>query len=282
VDHGTPGHGGWPRAALLVLPAFRLAAPNGVTWQGEQLELRLDLPWPERLRLAAAGPQALLLADRRLSFAAARLTGSVPLRAALFPPEGDLHAEDLRVDAPEGPLTLRDAALRFGLSPSGTLTLDLVLTDLVYPLLPTVLGPEVQRLATRVSTRPMPPVPVARRLAHWRAMDGQLTVQDLDLRWGTLQLSGSAELRLDAALQPIGSATLALAGLPETLRAATAAGLLTPSAANGISIVAALMQRPGAAGEQPRVHLPLTLEDRRLTVAGFNLLRLPPLRWVAE
>jgi Uncharacterized protein conserved in bacteria (DUF2125) len=282
VEHGTPARGGWPRAALLVLPEPRLAAPNGVTWQGGRLELRLDLPWPDRLRLAATGPQVLLLDDRRLDFTATDLTGSLPLQAAPLPSEGELRAEGLRAEVPDGPLALRDAALRFASLPDGAVMVDMALAGLNYPPLAPLLGPVVQRLAVRVSSQPVPPLPIARRVAQWRAMGGRLELHDLDVRWGPLQVGGSARFELDPALQPTGGATLELTGLPETLRAATAAGLLTPSGASGLGVMAALLQRSGGGGEPPRVHLPLTLANRRLAVAGFDLLQLPPLRWPAE
>ncbi len=289
VGHGPATRGGWPWAASLTLPMLRLVDPGGLAWQGTALELRLALPWPTRLALAASGAQQLEVGPAVLPFTTTSLTGSLPLLPGPQPLR--LQAEALAAATPAGPLLLRRAALALATQPGGSL-LDLALEGLALPALPAAtaaLGPEIGRVALQLALAgPLPlaalqgGVPSTSQAMAWRDAGGRLELRALDVVWGPVQAGGTGELTLDPTLQPTARATLRLAGLVETLDALLAAGLLTPANARGLRTMVQLLQLAPAEPGPPRLNLPLLLRDRTLSVAGFTLLRLAPLRWSAQ
>ncbi len=278
VAHAEPRRGGWPWAAALHLPDVTLADPQGLGWQSAALELRLVLPLPRRLALEASGPQAVLVGGARWPGSAGLLRGWVPL---VGEGEAELQAEALRLEA--GP-ALQRGWLRLQRSAEGTPVLALSLEGMELPGAALPLGPAVERVSLRAGLVGRLPGAgaVARRAAAWRDDQGRLELRDATLIWGPLRAEGDATLRLDQALQPVGQADLALTGLPETLRALAAAGALPARSASGLGTMAALMARPGPNGGPPRLQVPLAVADRRLSLAGFTLLTLPPLAWPAE
>ena len=281
VEHGPAQRNGWPWAVRLTLPAVRVVEPGGIGWRSESLALRLALPWPRQLALAAEGEQALLAGAESLPFGAASLTGSVPLGGAGQPLR--LQAEALHAELRAGPVQLRRAALVLA---EGN-AFDLALEGLALPGLPPAalaLGAEVQRLVVQAAL-PGPPPPLdglAPQAAAWRDGGGRLELHALDLLWGPVQAGAQGELALDPALQPTGRLTLALAGFGEALDALAAAGVLAPNNARGLRAVGMMLQRPPAEGGPPRLQLPLLLRGGTLSAAGFTLLRLPPVVWAAQ
>jgi hypothetical protein len=279
VEHGQPLRGGWPWAAQLTLPAVRVVEPGGIGWRSESLALRLALPWPRQLALAAEGEQALLAGADGLPFSAASLTGSVPLAGQPL----RLQAEALHAELRAGPVDLRRAALVLA---EGS-AFDLALEGLALPGLPPAalaLGPELQRLVVQAALAgPAPPLEGrATQAAAWRDGGGRLELRALDLLWGPVQAGAQGDLALDAALQPTGRLTLALAGFSEALDALAAAGVMAPNNARSLRAVGMLLQRAPAEGGPPRLQLPLLLRDRVVSAAGFTLLRLPPMVWPAD
>ncbi|MBV1796246.1 DUF2125 domain-containing protein [Siccirubricoccus sp. G192] len=143
------------------------------------------------------------------------------------------------------------------------------------------LGPRLQSLALDLAlTGPVPPGRGPTRKAKaWRDGGGTLGLRRLDLRWGQVAGTATATLTLDEDLQPMGAGTLRLAGGGEALEAAAAAGLLTPRAATTARTVLRLLSRVPAEGGPPQLDVPLTLEDRALTLARIPVARLPAWTW---
>ncbi len=242
VAHAPPQRAGWPWAAQLTVGPVRLVSPMGVGWQAEKAALNLDLPWPQALRLEAGGAQALL-------------QGGTPLR-----------------------FTTRAAQLGFALDGGGA---SLGLVGLVLPL-DTPLGREVQAFAAQVMLSPPLPLPPLRAQASaWQQAGGRLTLPALALRFGPLAAAGSADLGLDAALQPAGTANIELAGLAETLDALVAAGWIPQGQAGAARLMLALLSRPDPAGGPPRLAVPLVVQGGLVQAAGLRLGRLPALPWPA-
>ncbi|GAV35635.1 hypothetical protein ROTAS13_03312 [Roseomonas sp. TAS13] len=106
-----------------------------------------------------------------------------------------------------------------------------------------------------------------------------LELRDVTLRWGPAAASAAATLALDEALQPMGAGTVRLVGAQEALSMLGAGGVIDARTAETASRMAALLARPGGEGEPPQIELPLTLQDRRLSLARLPVLRLPELVW---
>ncbi|MDQ1081567.1 DUF2125 domain-containing protein [Pseudoroseomonas cervicalis] len=277
IAHGPPRRGGWPLAASVTLPEPRLALPEGLSWQAEALRLSLHAEAWDRLRLEPGGAQALRLGPIDLPYSAARVEAEIPLRAPL---QGvPLLAEALRLGPPGQMLEV--ARLDGTLLPGGDpRAVQLAATGLVLPA-PTPLGQRIEAATLDAAlTGPLPPGPdLARRAAAWRDAGGALELRGLTLRWGGAAASAAATLALDAALQPAGAGTLRLAGAERLLDALVQSGSLGARNATLARGLLPLMQRPDPAGGPPQLEVPAALENRTLSVARLNLLRLPELRW---
>lgn len=121
--------------------------------------------------------------------------------------------------------------------------------------------------------------PDAASASAWRESGGRIELRRVAIGYGPLGLAGSADLSLDAQLQPAGQAALRVLGYADTLDALVAAHVIDGHAARAAGAVLALLARPPQEGAAPEVALDLTLRDRVLTAAGFPLLRLSPLAW---
>ncbi len=71
-------------------------------------------------------------------------------------------------------------------------------------------------------------------------------MDDLALRWGTLDVRGHADLGLDAAMQPEGSAAVQMTGFAEVIDALARSGAITRNDARVAATLLGLMARPGA------------------------------------
>ena len=312
VAYDGARRGGWPLAATLTLPAVQVTDASGLAWRSAEVELRLALPWPDRLALAASGPQEFAVGRLVLPFTAASLTGSLPLLAGSRP--WQVRAESVRADSTAGPLLLRGMVLSLGAQPKGQTTgmlLDLSIDGATLPVpvtVATVLGTELQQVVMQMMVTGHGPAAmpadrgpgslapanrdITNRAAAWRDAGGRLDLRALALQWGPVRATGNAEFGLDPALQPSGRGRLSLNGVDETLRVMVDAGLLPAASASTLRALAGLQQRApapsgtlgdGAQGNgAPRLELPWLLRDRTLSVAGFSLLRLPLLDWPTQ
>jgi hypothetical protein len=299
VEHEAPVLGGWPFAAVLTLPQFRLEGggvtlPGGMAWQVEALRLRLQPPRLDRLVVEMGGRQRLRLGELELPYAADRLAAVMPLERHVLPREAELQAERLRVGTPAGALELRRLSLQVetrvtAIEGEPAVALHMQADTVTLPgsqpaTTAGALGREVQEAALHlVLTGPVPPgrTPVQRAEA-WRDGGGTLELRGMDLRWGELVSTTTATLTLDESLQPMGAGTLRLAGAGSMVEAATASGLLAPRQAGMARALLVLLQRPAADGGPPQVEVPLTLEDRTLSLARIPVLRLQPWTWPAS
>ncbi|MFC0410762.1 DUF2125 domain-containing protein [Roseomonas elaeocarpi] len=298
VEYGAPQRGGWPLSATLRLPDFRLQGaalglPGGMEWQSPALVLQVSLPWLDALRIEPRGPQRLRLGTLELPFAADRITGRLPLQSGVPPRGGELEAERLRLGLPfrregleirhlQGSLATRSTAIEG----ENAVTVGARAEDITLPppqpgeVWP--LGPAIAEAGLQAAlTGPLPGTrqPPAQRAAAWRDAGGVLELRDVTLRWGQLAASAAATMALDEQLQPMGAGTLRLSGAEEAVAAMSAAGVIQPSVAQLAQSVVRLLARSPAPGEAAQVELPVTLEDRRLSLARLPVTRLPPLAW---
>jgi hypothetical protein len=297
VAHGPPQRGGWPFTVTLTLPQFRLAGgeatlPGGMAWQADRLVLRLQPPRLDRLQLDLAGRHRLRLGDAELPFTADRLHGTLPLEQGVLPSELTMEGERLRLGTAADGVELRTLQLALAtritaIEGEPAVTLRGAADDLT---LPAGAGPALTALGRTIAsvmleaaiTGPVPPgrTPAA-QAAAWREGGGTLNLRSLALRWGPVAATTTATLTLDEALQPMGAATLRLTGGPEALDAAAAAGLVPARTAATARTFVRLLSRSPPDGGPPQLEVPLTLEDRTLTLARIAVARLPPWHWPA-
>lgn len=289
VTHAEPSFGGWPLAVAMTLPDLSLSGldtelPQGVAWRGEQVTFRLGATTPRLLTVTLAGPQRLRLgANRPVGYRAARCVLSVPLPEAGPPRVLALDADGIAADGGVG-IGLLQGRFERREQPAG-LDVRLTAEAIAFPPPPapqpalgahiasaTLEGTLTGRLASDA------PDPAAAATA-WRESGGRVVARRLALGWGPLGVSGQAELGLDAALQPEGSAGLHLVGYAETLQALAAAQVIAPRAAQAATAVLGLLATTPDGGGAPMVDVPLTLRDRAVQMGRIPLLRLPELVW---
>lgn len=226
-------------------------------------------PAPEAVPAPGSAPQPGAVRERQP--AVSPLTSSPPagpspgLTIAGLRGHGEMHPA-----APAG-----EAALQISLAATA---IDLP-ADRTWAL-----GPRMDSLDLEGALNgPLPRLPgLAARAAAWRDRGGAVEVQRLAMQWGRLGVNASATLALDQSLQPMGAATARLTGTAAALDAMEANGAINRRAAAAAKAVLALMVRPGGDGTPPETEVPLTLQDRLVSLGRIPLARMPELVWPAE
>lgn len=286
VAAGPTHWAGWPLAARLDVDGLDVKTPDGSAgWRSGTARFGIALARPLWLATTLDGPHAATLGGVEVPVQAANIALSARLIGQ--PVRSELVLRDLRAEGPGGVLAIAALDLHATndlFAPAGrvALTVSATASDVALPS-PVMararggFGPRIPALALDGSiTAPLPAGPPTREdAAAWRAAGGRLQLTRLSLRWGKLDVGGSAELTLDGALQPAGSGTLRAVGVPETADALAEAGAIPGGTARAVKALAGLMARP----PDNEVELALTLAGRILTLAGFPIARLPELRW---
>ncbi len=297
--------GGWPLAAALTIerPAIEggeRSIPGGLAWSADRLVARIPLLHPLTLVLSPEGQQFLRLSHAPdIGFTASRAEARLGLWTgsqgwAEFEADGvaggiagSRHPQDvlvamLRVEIRQAPpVPARDGAAVSSITVD-TRAHDIDLPDIGrWPLGATIsdAGAELTLLAVplTLSDRALSAGSEsgAAQAASWRDGGGRVQIGRAQLRWGPLRLEGSAELGLDADLQPAGSGTVFVAGIGPALDAATGGGVVAPGVALTAKAVLGLMpQADGGA-----VRLPFRLHDRTVSVGEIPMARLGRIAW---
>ena len=288
VSSARPVRAGFPFAADLVVPRFRVtlpdpAAPGRISWRAARLVLRVPPLLPLRVTVFAQGTQYLALPGRpALRLHAAVLAATLRLDLAGRPRALSLRVQVLTADPAGVAPGLGIAALRARLVTRTPTRHDLTLAarGIVLPRTRRwPLGRRIARVAMRARlTGALPRYGSRGRLAAWLGTwqrdHGQVRIAHAVLHWGPLAATGTARLDLDAALRPAGTGRLTLAGYAHALDTLAANGALNNDTARTAKAVLSLLApaTPGAP-----VTIPLTLSDGRFNVLGIALIRLPPL-----
>lgn len=276
------------RDALLRLPDGTEASAAGIaaaadTWS--PLDVRLTVMETPRVSLPAGPESALVLAAESATGTAGLDTfgrvrqGTLALsRLTITPPGADMP---LNAATAELATTLPALPPATHTDPLGTLGLQLsglVLPDPTDPVA-TVLGPEIKRAAISATILGgLPPNPRAADLRAWSEDGGTVEMTGLALDWGELSLRGDATLALDGSLQPIGAGTLLVGGTDALLKALVASDLLAPQQAAQLRPFIEFLAQPREDGTR-RVSLPVTLQDRRLSLGPMAVATVPSLVW---
>jgi hypothetical protein len=151
---------------------------------------------------------------------------------------------------------------------------------LTLPALDLPLGPHIERLvlAARI-LGPLPPGHAAEALEAWRSAGGTLEIDAVSGQWGPLGFAGNGTFALDAALQPEGAMSMTLTGHEATIEALVANGLLEAQPAAIARTVLSALERTPETGGPAEVTLPVTLQDRTLSVGPIKFARLQPVAW---
>ncbi len=297
VRAGEAVRAGWPLAARLVVKQVAVeggqsSIPGGFAWGAEHVTLSLALLQPRDLAVTPDGAQHLRLGGLPdVRYTADSLRIDVPLDPGVPAHAADLAASGLRAGLPGSPegggLTVGLLRAHAEMHPGAAegepaLALQGSAEAIVLPPgLPWALGGRLSSVSLDgVLTGPLPRSPaLAQRATAWRDGGGTLEIQRLALGWGPLGLTASATLALDQRLQPMGTGTARIIGYAETLDALAAGGAINPRAALAAKAIGGLIAAMPQGGGPAEIEVPLTLQDRSLSIRQIPLARLPPLQW---
>jgi hypothetical protein len=214
--------------------------------------------------------------------------GSAPLHGPMTNPvAGDPSADAMtiaRLDASGRPVP-RDgpgATTRDKISDTISARYEFILGagDAVLPgWLDLPLGHAVRSIVAEGTVQgPLALAPWPEALLRWRDAGGVLDVAVLEAEYGPLTLTGSGTLALDGAGQPIGAFATRTSGLFGAIDTLHANGYMS----QGDALVAKLAVNllAGTPDRQAPVSIPLTLQDRTLTVGPIALMRFPEIHWL--
>ncbi len=280
--------GGWPLAASRTLAGLTLEV-GGTRLLAAQAVLRLSPLDPGALRIDLPATVSLAGPGGTASSASARAWWLRLPRPGSGPPTMD--ANDLRIAVGGQRDLTRDltaalAHVELAATPEGDTALVGSAQSIGLPVPPGTalpLGPRIASVAFDAVLHGTPPAPFlsAPALSAWRDAGGAVGVRRFALGYGPLGVSGQGRFQLDAALQPIGRADLHIVGQAETLDALASGHVISAHVAVAAGAVLSLLAQPPAGGGTPQVDTTLVVRDGVAVVAGFPLLRLPPLAWPA-
>ena len=185
-----------------------------------------------------------------------------------------------------GHLAARDAELWLTLPPhqpqSHTERAVGVAVDLQGLSLPAVPAPfrnPVDEIAFGVTAMgPVPGSPARQAAAAWRDAGGTLELDHFALRWGTLGVTGTGTLALDADLQPIGGFSAAVEGYNELLKALVGAGRMRAGDARLAQLALAMLAKAGPDG-RPEIATSFTIQDGEMFLGPAKLGKAPRIVW---
>lgn len=151
----------------------------------------------------------------------------------------------------------------------------------VDPNVSGVLGNRIARFAGDLSLRGTiePDAINPATLARWRDAGGTLELENADIAWGPLRLTGEGTLALDHALQPIGAFTARIAGLDRLIDVLEKTGEMGRQQAAIARIALAVLTRAPTNGGPPEARVPVAIQDSVVSIGPVRLLKLSPIAW---
>ncbi len=134
-------------------------------------------------------------------------------------------------------------------------------------------GGASDRVSAEGSVRNLPAVEGTLQgwLEAWREAGGVIEFRSVALDRGSSRVTGNGTFALDRRLQPEGAMTVEVAGIDEVIESLTSAGAIRDLQA--LALKAALTLGAGGA------RLPISLQERQLSLGPFPVFKFAPIRW---
>jgi hypothetical protein len=286
--------GGFPLVFRVKLSEAQLRSNRPGGAPGQPAELRLPLlsgtarPWNLRVwRLAApdglsaiagapAAPAAKLTAQAASGSVMVGAAGGATLWLDLTQPSADLAVH----------LAARDAELWLNLpahppqthsEPAIGIALDL--HEVTLPIVPAPFRNPVDEIALGVTVMgALAAAPPRQAAAAWRDAGGTLKLDHGAVRWGSLALTGSGTVALDADLQPIGAFSGGIEGYDALMTALVAAGRMRAGDARLARLALTMLAKTGPGG-RPQIATSFTIQNGEMFLGPAKLGKAPRITW---
>lgn len=286
IERSEPLFVGFPGAVGLKLAELSVTAPpaqGGWRWQGTPVSLSLHPGAPRDPAVDLSGVQrftGLLSApDKGLTLNVGRGRATLAFGQDQSLEAIALELADTTITgaaSPEAPLTVGNGSLHLSLA---TGHLAGRLEDIGLPAAIPGLDQTIRSFEITVDvTGPFSGGPLKEALEAWRDGGGAVELRSFALEWPPAAAAGTATLALDAALQPMGAATIKFQGFFDLVAALQAKGYVHESEASMAKIVLGMLARPSPAGT-PQLSLPVTVQDRKLSAGPVALMEMPEVVW---
>lgn len=297
VAYSGLGLGGFPFAARVTMTEPVVTAPDGRalgwSWAGDQAAIEASPLRPNGVTVKLAGGQALsvnvagklktyrgrveklkLFAGDEADASAGRLTMR-GLAMAAEEPGDEIGLDQLTATgsfAKRMPPAEPDSAYAFSVSGAG----------LRLPgILDLPLGNTIGRLAAdaTISGSAAPAANLRDAFARWRDSGGSIRFSSLRFDYGPLSFDGEGTIALDNEAQPVGAFTARIQGFQQTVAELSARSIIDEQTANKALIALAFLAGPARGGVPPTIQVPLSLQNRILSVGPLPLLSVPEIEW---
>lgn len=309
VAYAGIARGGFPGAAEVIVTGPAISAPGDArgavvpwAWSAARLVASVDPFDPRRLSLDIPGAQRLAVAeDAHYAVEAGQFTvmGKVGdqgaflaardlvLRPVLGTAAGEATLDSVGENVQAGTMTVaaleaegRPAETADGGDLAASRHVRVRVADATLPAwLDVPLGRVVESLAAEATVRgelALAPWPEA--LLRWRDAGGVLDVTALEARYGPLAVTGNGTLALDTAGQPVGAFAARVSGLPQAIDMLRASGRMSQAEAAVARLAVGVLS--GTPDRQAPLALPLTLQDRTLSIGPVRLMQFPEIVWL--
>lgn len=285
-------------------PAARLdSVDRTVIWAGADTTIRPFIEGPGAVSFRAPGQHRVELREPALDLFIQSQSDELTGRLG-FDSNGQIHALrglavpfDLQINGQER-VGIARAAFDFERQPE-TGAADAIHPDPVADSLAVVLdqidlsdlaidndiaktlGTEITQFAGKLSLRGLLDTGAISpdTLARWRDAGGTLEIESLALIWGPLRLAGDGTLALDNDLQPVGAFSARISGLDTLIDLLEERGQMRKQQAAMARIAIAVLTRTPANGGPPEARVPVTIQDRVISIGPVPLLQLDPIVW---
>lgn len=291
IDHGPLDVDGFPLSVAVVVPRPRITTPD-LTWSAPRVIVRTTPVSAGRPTVQPFGTQTLELGDAVYDLTADRMVLTVDATSRSQLAAFDLDLAGLRA-APRGgdsPLILTSLTAHVedlpppddGAVDFKTPTKKLAASGRGLTLPPTLeqpLGQEFRHLEMEARLLGvLPPTSLWQALSQWRDDGGTVELDRLYADWPPLMLSTGGTLALDDRLQPVGALAARIQGFFDTVDRLEERGVVRGRDATMARVVLGMMAQPGDGGA-PTLSVPVSIQNRKISIGPVPLFEFPPLRW---
>ncbi len=227
--------------------------------------------------VVSAPLEAAGLAAGAVEGSVAAADGATIVTARASAVEGAGAAQGFSADTVDLKLTLPQRAPQSDRDPLAEASVSLAAAQL--PQAPPPFPRRIDAVALAATLRgAIPPGALDIALAKWRDDGGTLDIDSAHIAWAKTTIDLDGTLALDEAMQPQGALTATVTGADAVVDAIVDAGVIEARYADFAKAVLRAIGHPDDDGVD-QLHVPVTLQDRRLYVGPAPIAPLPLLKW---